>query len=98
MEFGAVTSLYLLCCILRMVKIKDLANAIAAALFCPLKAFLPKSGAKPNGCLSAYGFPHESEVDACNLRLDDPNSFGSSHTHPADFLENGAHDSRLTLR
>ncbi|CAN1149747.1 Protein TRANSPARENT TESTA 9 [Linum perenne] len=44
-----VTSLYLLCCILRIVKIKDLANAIAAALFCPLEAFLPYAEAKVNG-------------------------------------------------
>ncbi|CAL1397853.1 unnamed protein product [Linum trigynum] len=41
-----VTSLYLLCCILRIVKMKDLANAIAAALFCPLEAFLPFVEAK----------------------------------------------------
>lgn len=98
MEFSAVTSLYLICCILRMVKIKDLANVIVAALFCPLEAFVSKSGVKPNGCLSAHGLPHESEVDACNLRFDDPNSSSSSHTQPADFMENNGHASRLTLR
>lgn len=80
-----------------MVKIKDLANVIAAALFCPL-AFLPKSGAKPNGCLSAHGFPHESEVNSCSLRFDDRNSSSSSHTHPVDCMETDGHDSRLTFR
>lgn len=97
MQFGAVTSLYLLCCILRMVKIKDLANVIAAALFCPL-AFLPKSGAKPNGCLSAHAFPHESEVNSCSLRFDDRNSSSSSHPHPVDCMETDGYDSRLTFR
>ncbi|KAG6598900.1 Protein TRANSPARENT TESTA 9, partial [Cucurbita argyrosperma subsp. sororia] len=40
-QIGAVTSLYLLCCILRIVKIKDLANTISAAFFCPLDSFSP---------------------------------------------------------
>ncbi|XP_027329410.1 protein TRANSPARENT TESTA 9-like [Abrus precatorius] len=44
MQSGVVTSLYLLCCILRIVKIKDLANTIAAALFYPLEAFTNSSG------------------------------------------------------
>ncbi|KAK7265206.1 hypothetical protein RJT34_32822 [Clitoria ternatea] len=44
MQSDVVTSLYLLCCILRIVKIKDLANTIAAALFYPLEAFTRSSG------------------------------------------------------
>ncbi|KAK7329730.1 hypothetical protein VNO77_23906 [Canavalia gladiata] len=43
-QSGAVTSLYLLCCILRIVKLKDLANTIAAALFYPIEAFTKSSG------------------------------------------------------
>ncbi|XP_027919665.1 protein TRANSPARENT TESTA 9-like isoform X1 [Vigna unguiculata] len=43
MQHGAAPSLYLLCCILRIVKIKDLANTIAAALFYPSKAFTNSS-------------------------------------------------------
>ncbi|KAK7347776.1 hypothetical protein VNO80_22315 [Phaseolus coccineus] len=39
MQDGASLSLYLLCCILRIVKIKDLANTVAAALFYPSEAF-----------------------------------------------------------
>ncbi|XP_015900238.3 protein TRANSPARENT TESTA 9 [Ziziphus jujuba] len=61
LQIAAVTSLYLLCCILRIVKIKDLANTIAAALFCPLEAFILKGGAKPNGYMSGNGFMHESQ-------------------------------------
>ncbi|XP_027192516.1 protein TRANSPARENT TESTA 9-like isoform X3 [Cicer arietinum] len=44
MQSGVVTSLYLLCCILKIIKIKDLANTIAAALFYPLEAFTKSSG------------------------------------------------------
>lgn len=94
MQTGAVTSLYLLCCILRMVKTKDLANVIAAALFCPLEAFIPHSVAKPNGCMSS----HENEVDAGSLRFDDPNSSSTSQTHPVDFVENDCDFSHLALR
>ena len=47
-----VTSLYLLCCILRIVKIKDLANITAASLFCPVKAFISSSLVKPNSSLA----------------------------------------------
>lgn len=61
LQIASVTSLYLLCCILRIVKIKDLANTITAALFCPLEAFILKGGAKPNGSMSGNGFTHESQ-------------------------------------
>ncbi|XP_014509724.1 uncharacterized protein LOC106768871 isoform X2 [Vigna radiata var. radiata] len=43
MQDAAVPSLYLLCCILRIVKIKDLANTIAGALFYPSEAFTKSS-------------------------------------------------------
>ncbi|GAB2267401.1 Protein TRANSPARENT TESTA 9 [Dionaea muscipula] len=52
-KIGAVTSLYLLCCILRIVKIKDLTNTIAAALFCPRVAFLAVSEVKVNGDIAS---------------------------------------------
>ncbi|XP_076949842.1 protein TRANSPARENT TESTA 9-like [Bidens hawaiensis] len=48
-KFGSVTSLYLLCCILRILKIKDLANTVAAALICSVESFSPKFEAKHNG-------------------------------------------------
>ncbi|CAF1947552.1 unnamed protein product [Brassica oleracea var. botrytis] len=47
-----ITSLYLLCCILRIVKIKDLANITAATLFCPVKAFIASFLVKPNSSLA----------------------------------------------
>ncbi|XP_017410424.1 protein TRANSPARENT TESTA 9 isoform X8 [Vigna angularis] len=43
MQDGAAPSLYLLCCILRIVKIKDLANTIAGSLFYPSEAFTKSS-------------------------------------------------------
>lgn len=61
-QIRPVTSLYLLCCILRIVKIKDLANCVAAAFFFPVEAFLPISGTKPNGCISGHGFTHVEKL------------------------------------
>lgn len=76
--FDAVASLYVLCCILRIVKMKDLANTVAAALFCHIKAFTPSSEARLNGC-TCVCFSHESqeassgvddlELDCGSLRL-----------------------------
>ncbi|KAI5415098.1 protein TRANSPARENT TESTA 9 isoform X1 [Lathyrus oleraceus] len=59
MQSSFVTSIYLLCRILRIIKIKDLANTIAAALFYPSEAFTKSSGGfhpdsvlMQNGCSS----------------------------------------------
>lgn len=108
MKIGAVTSLYLLCCILRIVKIKDLANTIAAALFCPLEAFVPDSEAKLNGYVSGNDFTHENEesgtdsvtpVNAGQLCLDIPNKDCSSQVHPEDIItEKNFCSSHLPLR
>ncbi|KAK6147411.1 hypothetical protein DH2020_018323 [Rehmannia glutinosa] len=54
-SLGAVTSLYLLCCILRIVKIKDLANTVAAALLCCPETFIGNSEAKLNGNMLVNG-------------------------------------------
>ncbi|KAK6131663.1 hypothetical protein DH2020_034570 [Rehmannia glutinosa] len=54
-SLGAVTSLYLLCCILRIVKIKDLANTVAAALLCCPETFTGNSEAKLNGNMLVNG-------------------------------------------
>lgn len=53
-SLGAVTSLYLLCCILRIVKIKDLANTVAASLLCYPEIFPEGSEAKLNGNLLGH--------------------------------------------
>ncbi|KAF3975849.1 hypothetical protein CMV_000925 [Castanea mollissima] len=60
-QIGAVASLYLICCILRIVKIKDLANTIAAALFFPLEAFRQISEVKLNGYMLGHGSIHDSQ-------------------------------------
>ncbi|KAK7388154.1 hypothetical protein VNO78_22961 [Psophocarpus tetragonolobus] len=64
MQCGVVTSLYLLCCILRIVKIKDMANTIAAALFYPLEAFTKSSwGFHSEGVLA------QNDCSSSNLSL-----------------------------
>ncbi|KAB1204299.1 hypothetical protein CJ030_MR8G004629 [Morella rubra] len=95
-QIGAVTSLYLICCILRIVKIKDLANTIAAALFFPVEAFKHNSETKLNGYMTGLGFVHESqppgndnlnEVEMGELRVNVANVSSSSHIH-SDVLIN----------
>ncbi|XP_010046920.2 protein TRANSPARENT TESTA 9 [Eucalyptus grandis] len=60
-RIGSVTSLYLICCILHIVKIKDLANSIAAGLFFPPEVFVANSGNKANGFLSVHEPTNESK-------------------------------------
>ncbi|KAJ9550806.1 hypothetical protein OSB04_014851 [Centaurea solstitialis] len=62
-KFGSVTSLYLLCCILRILKIKDLANTVAVALICSIEGLLPNSEAKLNGFRADHEENHDSHVD-----------------------------------
>ncbi|XP_061990548.1 protein TRANSPARENT TESTA 9 isoform X2 [Rosa rugosa] len=109
-QMGAVTSLYLICCILRIVKIKDLSNTIAAALFCPLEAFLSKSVAEPNGYMSGYDVAHESQspgsnnqtkAEVGNLSVDVANLSISPQIQPVDVsiaTGNDSCDCHLPLR
>ncbi|XP_052310122.1 protein TRANSPARENT TESTA 9 isoform X3 [Populus trichocarpa] len=101
-DIGAITSLYLLCCILRIVKIKDLANTIAASLFCPPEAFVPDSETKLNGHAPDHGYEIQQtenknviEVDGCSKKIL-PSLSSSSLVHPEDIISKGV--SRLTLR
>ncbi|KAE9601631.1 putative armadillo-like helical protein [Lupinus albus] len=108
MQSGVVTSLYLLCCILRIVKIKDLANTIAAALFYPLEAITKSCGGKFNGHISDHGLTSESQVsDNSNLTESDaihsmanvPYPFSSSGFHLQSVLtQNDCSRSNLSLR
>ncbi|XWS71012.1 hypothetical protein CRYUN_Cryun03dG0100400 [Craigia yunnanensis] len=108
MKIGAVTSLYILCCILRIVKIKDLANTIAAALLYPLEAFAANSEAKLNGYVSGNDCAHENEEpnidsvtpgDAGQFSLDIPSKASSSLVLPEDIItENNFYRSHLPLR
>ncbi|XP_022755506.1 uncharacterized protein LOC111303477 isoform X2 [Durio zibethinus] len=94
-KIGAVTSLYLLCCILHIVKIRDLANTIAVALLYPLEAFAAKSETKLNGFVSGNDCALENEepdiysvtsVNAGQLCLDIPNKASSSQVQPEDII------------
>ncbi|KAJ7955850.1 Protein CLEC16A like [Quillaja saponaria] len=106
-QSGAITSLYLLCCILRIVKIKDLANTIAAALFCPLQAFA-SSEANVNGHKSVDGFTSDSlepasesltEVGTKCLKIDVPYSSSSSCFQLEDAVtQTDCNGSNLALR
>ncbi|KAL5699620.1 hypothetical protein ACHQM5_030497 [Ranunculus cassubicifolius] len=69
-KIGATTALYLLCSILRIVKIKDLSNSIAAALFCGPKDLATIIDAIPNGISSDRIFPYDDRLDgdACGSK------------------------------
>lgn len=106
---SAVTSLYLLCCILRIVKIKDLANTVAASLFCPLEAFIKSSETKLNGYISGHGSVHETEqsdsdnfdakLESGNLGVTISNLPSSSGSHEEDVtLQHSSSGSSLALR
>ncbi|KAL6575205.1 hypothetical protein OROMI_012490 [Orobanche minor] len=73
-SLGAVTSLFLLCCILRIVKIKDLANIVAAALLCCPETFTENSEATLNGNMLGHG-----SLDAANQNAD-----GNNHCSASD--------------
>ncbi|XP_071729683.1 protein TRANSPARENT TESTA 9 isoform X2 [Rutidosis leptorrhynchoides] len=60
-KFSPVTSLFLLVCVLRILKIKDLANTIAAALICSIQPVLPNSEAKLNGFKTDHDETHETD-------------------------------------
>ncbi|CAG7900523.1 unnamed protein product [Brassica rapa] len=101
-----ITSLYLLCCILRIVKIKDLANITAATLFCPVKAFIASFLVKPNSSLAPErprfrnGHPDNGAEEADQqcpsnavLRED-----GNSHVCSESTTKNIFNDSDITFR
>ncbi|ESW10756.1 hypothetical protein PHAVU_009G235200 [Phaseolus vulgaris] len=107
MQSGVVTSLYLLCCILRIVKIKDLANTIVAALFYPSETFTKFSRGQVNGYASDCGFTsvsqkpddNSAECKAEYLTVDVPNSSSSSGLYPESVMsENNCSRSNLALR
>ncbi|XP_058755619.1 protein TRANSPARENT TESTA 9-like isoform X2 [Vicia villosa] len=108
MQSSFVTSIYLLCRILRIIKIKDLANTIAAALFYPSEAFTKSSGGKLNSHISGNGFPSECQVsNNVNLSKSDirysmfnvPHFSSSSGFHPDGVrMQNGCSSPNLSLR
>lgn len=100
MQSGVVTSLYLLCCILRIVKIKDLANTIAAALFYPLEVITKGSGGKANGHLFNHGLTSESQgSDSGSSAVNVPYSSSASSFLPEnDITQNDSGSSNLSVR
>lgn len=97
-QIGITTSLYLLCCILRIVKTKDLASVIAATLFYPLEAFTPKSETTCNGAGSKDHLPRElnGEDHPLDVQINNGSS-GSMLTLP-DHSNSEFHDLHITLR
>ncbi|XP_010526377.1 PREDICTED: uncharacterized protein LOC104803958 isoform X2 [Tarenaya hassleriana] len=95
-----VTSLYLLCCILRVVKIKDLANTTAAALFCPIKAFISRSHAHES---STLGNQHqgngiaEKKIKQCSSVAVSSEGI-DSHSCIEDTEKSNFNNPHLTLR
>ncbi|KFK40296.1 hypothetical protein AALP_AA3G356800 [Arabis alpina] len=102
-----VTSLYLLCCILRIVKIKDLANMTAATLFCPVKAFLSNSLVKPKSSLAPEcltcgnghpdnGVTEEAEQQCSSIAVSSEDV--NSHVCSEDTTKNIFNNSHITFR
>ncbi|KAK7411971.1 hypothetical protein VNO78_03416 [Psophocarpus tetragonolobus] len=100
MQSGVVTSLYLLCCILRIVKIKDLANTIVAALFYPLEAFTKFSRGKVNGYISDLCFTSASqESDDGNIAKGNAECLTVNVPDPESVMsEDNCSSSNLALR
>ncbi|KAK7303943.1 hypothetical protein RJT34_14870 [Clitoria ternatea] len=99
---GVVTSLYLLCCILRIVKIKDLANTIVAALFYPSEAFTKCSRGEVNGYKSESQEPDNDNHIKCNEEclvgsVSHSSSSPSFHTESV-ISEDNCSSSNLALR
>ncbi|XP_011016440.1 PREDICTED: uncharacterized protein LOC105119944 isoform X2 [Populus euphratica] len=100
-QIGAITSLYLLCCILRIVKIKDLANTIAAALFCSPEAFIADSDTKLNGYVPDHVHEIQQpenenviEVNGCSKQIMQSLS-SSSQVRTEDIISKGVSHSTL---
>ncbi|XP_055822414.1 protein TRANSPARENT TESTA 9 isoform X2 [Solanum dulcamara] len=100
---GTATSLYLLCCILRIVKIKDLANIVAVVLLCDIETFVPRSEAKLNGFVVNHDVSHEnqdsenggfrSDSHGQSLRVLIPNISSSLNSHPENDILQTDHGS-----
>lgn len=105
---GTPSSSYLLCCIFRIVKIKNLSNTVAAALLCCVETFKPQSEAKLNGFKTSYDFADEcqgakngemnSEQNTGKLQVNVPNSPTCSHGMPEDALPHDYGGSHVALR
>ncbi|XP_044471963.1 protein TRANSPARENT TESTA 9 [Mangifera indica] len=83
---GAVTSLYLFCCILRIVKIRDLSNMVAAALFCPPEAYIKHLESKQNGYMPGHVFAGErlQPDDNCHTEVETEDNIKHNNRSSSD--------------
>ncbi|CAL5184575.1 unnamed protein product [Lathyrus oleraceus] len=95
-QSDVVTSLYLLCCILRIVKIKDLANTIVAALYYPLESLTKCFGGQDNGMIPDHGFTSEGDGIA-NDSLAKDNKKGLVVNVPCSPSSSGFHPQSITM-
>ena len=97
-QSDVVTSLYLLCCILRIVKIKDLANIIVAALYYPLESLTKCFGGQVNGMVPDNGFTSEGDgIDNNNNNLTKNNKKGLVVNVPCSPSSSGFHPQSITM-
>ncbi|CAI8612938.1 unnamed protein product [Vicia faba] len=97
-QSDVVTSLYLLCCILRIVKIKDLANTIVAALYDPLESLTKCFGGQVNGMVPDNGFTSEGDgIDNNNNNLTKNNKKGLVVNVPCSPSSSGFHPQSITM-
>ncbi|KAL5066370.1 hypothetical protein RYX36_028107, partial [Vicia faba] len=97
-QSDVVTSLYLLCCILRIVKIKDLANTIVAALYYPLESLTKCFGGQVNGMVPDNGFTSEGDgIDNNNNNLTKNNKKGLVVNVPCSPSSSGFHPQSITM-
>jgi len=100
-QIGITTCLYLLSCILRIVKTKDLATIIAATLFCSPDLFVSMRETTPNGTDPKNdASEHHRQEDPCSLAEEaDTESSGAvlNSAHHSS-LQNNGHGSSITSR
>jgi len=100
-QIGITTCLYLLSCILRIVKTKDLATIIAATLFCSPDLFVSICETSPDGTDPKHdASEHHHQEDPCSFVEEaDAESSGVvlNSAHYSSLQSNG-HASNITLR
>ncbi|KAK8968254.1 hypothetical protein KSP40_PGU008337 [Platanthera guangdongensis] len=98
-EISLTTSLYLLCCVLRIVKTKELASSIAAALFFAPSVFIPDVDTTANGNALEHQVSQtpEQEPFSCHSYTDSKQLQGACSLCRLD-VQNNINDSLVSLR
>lgn len=95
LQIGSRTSLYLLCCILRIVKDKDLSAIVASTLFCPPDNFVTAKEAVHDDTNSKHGPSQEHSQDDPSSSFRENNE---SSTHYSRSTQINGHKPKITLR